>query len=288
MAVFKSAAQPQAISEEVAPLHFRRKDGLLQTKKIQRKLKLRFSHILLSFIALVALFFGIHKACLFLLTWKKMDIRNVSIVSANAEIKETIRKDLERTSLGNLFLFDVQDLQEKLAFHPRVKYVHIRKTLPPALVITVEERQPFAVVMSAEQLNVIDNEGVIIDRLDALTEEWPLLLDEKNFDSYYLEKIGSARECLESLSAGEQKTIAQIDLSEHMNIKVLLKNSSTWLYLGSDFFAEKLRRFQASKSRLQQYGYLEYVDLRFDQRFFIKVMNSARDVAASGTEKEGD
>lgn len=287
IAVSKSIARPQAVSDELGSLHFRRKEGRLQTKKIQRKLKLRFRHVLFSFFALTALFLAVQQVCLFALTWEKMNIRDVTIICPNMEIKEIIKKDLGSLLLGNILLFDVESLKEKVASHSRVKNVYIRKVLPPALVIDVEERKPFA-VLKADKLYLIDNEGVILYPLETSTDMWPLLLDEKNFDFHFMEKIDSARLCLESLSIQDRNTIALVDLTEHMNVKVLLKDSITWLFLGSDSYAEKLRRFQTSQIRLQKYGNLEYVDLRFDERFFIKISDGHSDGGASETEKEVD
>jgi cell division septal protein FtsQ len=287
IAVSKSTAGPQAVSDEMGSLHFRRKEGRLQTKRIQRKLKLRFRHVLFSFIALAALFLAVQQVCLFALTWERMSIRDVTIICPNTEIKETIEKDLESLLLGNILLFDVESLKEKVVSHSRVKSVQIRKVLPPALVINVVERKPFA-VLKAKKLYVIDNEGAVLYPLEASTDIWPLLVDEKNFESHFKEKIDSARLCLESLSIQDRNTIAKVDLTEHMNVKVLLKDSSTWLFLGADSYAEKIRRFQTSQIRLQKYGNLEYVDLRFDERFFIKISDSHLDGGASETEKEGD
>jgi len=283
-----STTRPQAAIEGGDSLHFRRKEGRLQTKRIQRKLKLRFRHILFSFIALTAVFVAVHQVCLFALTWEKMNIRDVKIACSDRTLREAVIRDLGNIQMGNILLFDVERLRGRLASHSRIKNVHIRKVLPPALIIDIEERVPFAVLKSESEYHVIDNEGAILYSLNNSTDQWPLLVDELNFKYYSQEKIVSARECLESLSPQDRNTIAMVDLTEYGNVKILLEDSSTWLFLGSDSYAEKLLRFKTSQIRLQKYGHLEYVDMRLDERFIIKTYGVNTNGGTVETAKEVD
>jgi cell division septal protein FtsQ len=283
----QSSAHPMVVSDETGSLQFRRNKGRPRTKKIQRKRKLRFRHIFFSFSILAGTFLAVQQICLFALTWDKMDIKDITIVCPNPEMREVIDEDLANAPLGNILLFDAHRLKEKVVSHSRVKSVHIRKVLPPSLIIEVEERQPFA-VLKAEQLFLIDNEGVILFPLEKESTHWPQFVDSNNFEDNYSEKIEWARNCLESLPLEDRKTVGAIDVSEYLNIKIRLRNSKTWLFLGSDSFAEKLQRFQRSKIRLQKYGNLEYVDLRLDERFFLKTLDSHLGNSASRAEKEGD
>jgi cell division septal protein FtsQ len=59
-------------------------------------------------------------------------------------------------------------------------------------------------------------------------------------------------------------------LSEYENITVQLKKKKTKLILGNDQFSQKLQIFQKYSGRLKAFGNLEYVDLRFPDRFIIK------------------
>ena len=145
--------------------HYKRKVGKIHMKKIQRKRKLRFKHIMLSFIFLVGLFFAVQQIYLFAITWDKLDIKDVTVFCKNQEIRESIQKDIEDTRFGNILLLDLKILQEKFLSHPRVRQVHIRKIFPPALSITVEEREPFA-VLKKEDLFVIDSEGVLVSEAE--------------------------------------------------------------------------------------------------------------------------
>jgi hypothetical protein len=113
---------------------------------------------------------------------------------------------------------------------------------------------------------------VIIRRLESHDIPLPLLFDENNFKDYYREKIELARECLEKMTPEERQNIEILDLSENLNVKIKTRDSITWLVLGNNRFGENFRRFLAEKTYLERLGDLEYVDLRFQDRFFIKLL----------------
>ncbi len=266
-------------------LRYRRKEGQIQPKKLHRKIKLGFRHILLSFIFLTGFFFFLQQVFLFAISWDKLEIKDVNISCRNQTIKDNVQDIIEDYTFGNILLFDSNNLQEIIESLTRVKNVIIRKIFPLSLDISIEERKPFA-VLQKEFLFVIDTEGVIVSRLEAHNISLPLLFDESNFKDYYREKIDLARECLENMTLEERQNIEILNLSENLNVKVKMRDSLTWLVLGNNHFCENIRRFQAEKAHLERYGELEYVDLRFQDRFFIKPLKnySTKDMATTAKE----
>ncbi|MEE8378065.1 MAG: hypothetical protein V3R45_06800, partial [Candidatus Aminicenantaceae bacterium] len=103
---------------------------------------------------------------------------------------------------------------------------------------------------------------------------------------YYREKIDLARECLEKMTSKERQNIEILDLSETLNVKVKTRDSLTWLILGNNLFVENFRRFLAEKTYLERLGDLEYVDLRFQDRFFIKLFRDNTIKNMTSTSKE--
>jgi cell division septal protein FtsQ len=227
----------------------------------------------LSFIFLAGFFFVLQQVFLFAITWDKLEIKDVNILCENPAIKNSVLDTIEDYAFGNILLFDSHNLHEIIESFTKVKNVRIRKKFPLSLDISIEERKPFA-VLKKEFLFVIDMEGVIVSRLETHDIPLPLLFDESNFKDYYREKIDLARKCLENMTPEERKDIAVLDLSENLNVKVRMRDSFTWLVLGSDRFGENFRRFLAEKNYLERYGDLEYVDLRFQGRFFIKPLKN--------------
>lgn len=281
----RQAALEKQNSRPPGSRHYRRKEGQIHTKKLHRKIKLRFRHIFLSFIFLAGFFLLLQQVFLFAYSCDKLDISNITISCENQAIKNDVQDMIEDFPFGNILLFDNTKLKDNIKSFTRIKNVTIRKIFPLSLNISIEERKPFA-VLRKEFLFVIDNEGMIVSRRDTQNSSLPLLIDENNFMDFYKEKIDLARECLEDMTPEERQNIAVLNLTENLNVKVKTKDSFTWLILGNNRFGENFRRFQAEKTYLERYGDLEYVDLRFQDRFFIKPLRdySKQDLATTAKE----
>ena len=75
---------------------YRRKRGKVETKKIHRKIKLKIRHIVISFLLLAGFFYGFSRIYLFLITWEKLNVREIEIICQ----KEDVRRDIEHMMAG--------------------------------------------------------------------------------------------------------------------------------------------------------------------------------------------
>jgi len=216
----------------------------------------------------VGFFVVLQQVFLFAISWDKLDIQNVTISCENEAIKNESQDIIEDYTLGNILLFESENLQEIIESFTRVKSVTIRKIFPLSLNISIEERKPFA-VLRKEVSFLIDKEGVVVSQVNTPNILLPLLIDKNNFKDYYKEKIELARDCLKKMTPKEIQDIEILDLSENLNVKVKTRDSSTWLVLGNNHFEERFRRYLTEKTTLERYGDLEYVDLRFKVSFLL-------------------
>jgi cell division septal protein FtsQ len=255
-------------------MHFRRKDKQTKTKKMKRKIKLKARHFLIYFLFVGGLFFGIQKTYLFLISWEKLTVTQVDIQCTRKAVQNDIERFLHGKNLGNLLLCDLDTLKENLLGHPWIKEVHMRKSFPSTVRMTIIERVPAACMM-CESLYLIDKDGVRLQKVDPkYCGQYPLLIDDRKFEYDAQIKLDLAWACLDSLKQDSEIEVAVMDLSEYDNVKVKLKDSSTWLILGRDYFKKKMTFFLARQSVLHQYGSLEYVDLRFNNRLYIKPLEN--------------
>jgi cell division protein FtsQ len=252
------------------PLHYMRKEKKTKPKKVQRRIKLKFKHILICFLLISGLFAFFQRAYLFLISWDKLDIARIEVTCPKEQIAEDIRLFLEGKHLGNLLILDIHTLKEKLIVHPWIKDIRVRKNFPSTLKISILERKP-AAILKKSGFFLIDREGIKLQEVDSLFSwDFPLFVDSKNFEENLAEKIDLGWTILDSLDPLEREAIAILDLTEYENAKVKHKESPTWILIGENQFQKRLKLYRDQEPLLKHYGSLEYVDLRFEERIYIK------------------
>lgn len=270
------------------PMQFQRKKGKTRPKKIQRKIRLKFKHIFFLFLFFGGIFYSFQRLYLFLISWENLNVKGLEIVCQKPEIREEIQQVLKGKNMGNLLLLDISHLQEALTVHRWIKEVRVRKIFPSTLKIEIKERIPIA-VLKKDYLYIIDKEGIQLEKINSRENiNLPLLIDSNNFQNHFEEKLYLAWKCLRSLSPQEKERLDVIDLSEYENISVQLKTQHTRLILGSDKFSQKLELFQKSRAKFEKYGNLEYVDLRFQDRFYIKPIKNSSYMGNTPNSKKED
>jgi len=226
---------------------------------------------------MAGIFFILQKIYLFLISWENFNIKEIEVVCAKEELKNQILKFYEGKHLGNIFLLDASALKNTLLNHRWVKEARVRKVFPHGIKIEIEERKPFALLMINSPC-LIDKEGVYLEQCDfSQNSDFPILTDLNNFRENYKEKVKIAAKFFQSLAPSERQRVHSLDLSNTRNIILRFKNTQTMLLLGDDRFSEKIHIFEKLSGILKKYGDLEYVDLRFPDRLYIKPQKNPSD-----------
>jgi cell division septal protein FtsQ len=266
---------------------FQRKRGKITTKKIQGKWKLKIKHIVYVFILLVGFFYGFSRLYLFLISWERLNIKEVEIVCSKDEIQRDIRRYFAGKYLGNILLLNIGQLQEQLASHRWIESIHIRKIFPSSMKIEIKERIPTA-LMQKDHVYMIDKDGVLLEQIPSESRpDLPLLIDKGLFQRDFDQKLALARECLETLEARDRDKIAVIDLTEYENVSLRMGNSGTWLKLGNDQFHEKMFLFHKNTALYEKYGPLEYIDFRCQDRLILRPLTNQNAENTIDSGKEG-
>lgn len=213
----------------------------------------------------------------------------VSLTASEAYTVQDIRvQGHERLSLGeismlldglrgrNVMVTALDPWRDRLLGSPWVKDAALRRVLPDAVEVMIIEREALAIARAGRSLQLIDAEGTVIDefgpRYAAL--DLPLIegLDLGGDAPVDARRTALALAALDDLSAaGMLWRVSQLDVSRPYDAVVTLNDASTLLRLGDARFSERLRSYLDMARRLQAMASeLEYVDLRFDDRVYIR------------------
>jgi len=271
------------------PLYFQRKKDKKRARKkrIRKKINLKFGHIFLFFLLIGGIFFFLQKLFILLISWDYLNIREIKIICSREDIKKEIEYTLKEKRLGNILLADITHLQQTIKEHKWVKDAYIRKIFPASLRIDIKERKPVA-ILKKENYYLIDENGNLLEKIYS-TENLglPLLIDADNFQKNGEEKLKLAWKCLKSSSPAEKEKIKALDLSYYGWVTLYLKDKKTRLILGYNDFAQKLKYFHELYENLEaRFGPLEYVDLRFQDRLYIKPQENPNRSIIPNSKKE--
>ncbi len=205
-------------------------------------------------------------------------------------IREVHVEGVERLSRGevdvlldglrgrNALVTALDPWRDRLLASPWVKDVAIRRALPDAVHVTIVERHPVAIARVGRELLLVDEDGTFIDAHGPRYATLDLPLVDGISDEVDGEGIADparmslAAAALRDLSgAGLVWRISQLDVAHEHDAVVLMNDDPALLHLGHHRFAERLQTYLDMSRRLQTLvAGLEYVDLRFDDRVYVR------------------
>jgi cell division septal protein FtsQ len=180
----------------------------------------------------------------------------------------------------SLLAVDLTATRGRLLESPWVADVRLRRVLPDTLDLYVLEREPVAIARLGQTLYLIDDTGVIMDEFGPAYRDFDLPIvdglaaprteDGPPVDAARAQLTGRFLRTLAGYP-DLRRALSQVDVSTPGNVKVLLGDDPTWLYLGDENFVERMRTYFELVPTLDERGRVaDYVDLRFGSRVFVR------------------
>jgi cell division septal protein FtsQ len=269
------------------PLVFQRGDGALRGRPAPRRAAVRSKHVLGMFCVLAGTFYAFSRAYLFLISWDKLAVRSVDVVCARPALKRDLDKAFAEHRLGNILLCDIDGLRAQVRSFPWVREARVRKVFPSALRVEIQVRVPRA-LLERRELSLVDGDGMELGAPGTPEEAGlPVFADRDGFRDGRAAKLRLAWNCLDGLPAGERASVSRLDLSDLGTVELAFRDDPVRVRLGSREFAEKIRLFQDRRAEWEgAIGALETIDLRFDDRVYIKLRGPEAPSVPPGPEKE--
>jgi cell division protein FtsQ len=199
---------------------------------------------------------------------------------------QTLVRDLRGS---NILTADLSGYRRVLLRSPWVSEVSLRRVLPSTVDVYVSERRPFGLCRLGNQLYLIDRDGTVVDEFGPQYAEFDLpIVDglvraprqgKPTIDDVRAELAARVVESLQG--SGElAKRVSQIDVSDAHDAVVMLDNDPALLHVGEDKFRERLQAYlEIAEALRQRIPDIDYVDLRFDQRVYVKPRGRAERTA---------
>ncbi len=193
----------------------------------------------------------------------------------------------------NIATADLEGWRLKLLESPWVARAELRRTLPSTVIVTVAERTPIGIGRLGRELYLVDGAGTIIDQYGPHYSEFdlPIIdgLDAAPNDGGPTVDGNRAALAARLLTAVAPRRdlarrISQIDVSNRRDAVVVLEGETALIRLGDDRFLERLQSFIDLAPVLhERVPDIEYVDLRFDDRVYVRPVGRPGSGAARAT-----
>lgn len=175
---------------------------------------------------------------------------------------------------------DLESWRERLKQSPWVADATLSRSLPDAIEITVTERQPLALGRLNGALVLVDAEGIVIDEYGPRYAMFDLPIIDG-----LAQPSGSRGSALQGPRArltarfladlaGDRALLAKVsqaDVSDPHNLVVWLEGDHARLLIGDREFRARLKSYlDLRPSLLARVNEMDYVDLRFGSRVFVR------------------
>lgn len=196
-------------------------------------------------------------------------VREVSVegneLRSDAEI--VVRSGIE---LGqNIYSIDEKQVERNLSGDCYVKFIAMRLDLPDKVTLTVEEREARAAVNCAGVILLIDEEGVILERLSSMPSsdvivvsglDVQLSAQGRTIDSARAEQMKNMKDILSALETGELSAqISELNVNDRNNL-YLVSRTGVQIILGdANNLSEKLVWAKAVLEKLTEEGVMSGV-----------------------------
>jgi cell division protein FtsQ len=192
----------------------------------------------------------------------------------------------------HLLQTDLEVWRRRVLGSPWVEQAALRRVLPSTVEVLIRERLPIAIGRISGDLYLVDEQGLVIDEYgpNYATFDLPIvdgLSDTPETGDPIVDpaRAGLAASLLRALDGQPElmKRISQIDVASAHDAVVLLDQDPALVHVGDEQFVERLQRYlelhEALHARVPD---IEYVDLRFDDRVYVRPGKTAAVQKAGG------
>jgi cell division protein FtsQ len=189
----------------------------------------------------------------------------------------------------NIVWSDLDAWRDRLVASPWVRDATFRRSLPSTVEVVVAEREPIGIGRLKGQLFLVDERGTVIDAYGPQYADLDLpiidgLSTKAGAGDTDADRGELAARVIQALRTkpGIARRLSQVDVTDPHNAAVILSGDQAVIYVGDDRFLARLESYLELASALRaRVADIDYVDLRFDDRIYVRPTAKAARAAAA-------
>jgi cell division protein FtsQ len=239
----------------------------------------------------IVLAYGAYRATAVVADARMLQVNRV-VVRGNTRLsKGEILAVLNGLRGESLVWTDLDKWRRRLLASPWVRDAALRRSLPSTVEVMVLEREPIGIGRINTDMYLVDDRGVVIDQygpqyadldlpiIDGLSTapgETGAMTDQPRAElaARVIAAVKTKPDILRRLS--------QVDVSDVHNASVILAGDPAVIFVGEDQFLPRLQSYlQLAQALHERVSDIDYVDLRFDDRIYVRPTKKGEHHAAA-------
>lgn len=215
----------------------------------------------------------------FVTTSPQFEISQVTLTGNQTLPEKELHKWLGPVAGKNIFLLDLENLSTRLARHPWIQTVSVRKVFPQNIVVDVMERKPYARI-KLDQVYVMDNFGVLLSLATPAYRDLPLIIHPWSGEKTTLGENAVLEGVIESLqtmhylnkmSFFADNPIKTSDIDDFSRVTFTTGNGRLKIFMGLETIKQDFQNFLIVRDTLEKdKNNIEHIDLSFKDKIVVK------------------
>jgi cell division protein FtsQ len=215
-----------------------------------------------------------------------LDIDRI-VVEGNARVtRGDVLAALDGLRGENIVLADLPSWRARLLAVRWVRDARLHRLLPSTIEVAIEERHPIGIARLDGVLYLVDEAGTVIDQYGPNYADLDLpIVDGLGAGAATVDgdRAALAARLIAALEPRPAlaRRLSQVDVTDPRNVGILLSGDPALLYVGADRFLARLQRYSELAAALrEQVPDIDYVDLRFGDRIYVRPAGGTARAAA--------
>ena len=226
-----------------------------------------------------AVAYGVYLGYQFVTTSPQFEISQVTLTGNKTLPEQELHEWLGPVTGENIFLLDLGNLSARLARHPWIQSVSVRKVFPQDIVVDVKERKPYARI-KLDQVYVMDNFGVLLSLETPAYRHLPLIIQPWSGEKTGLGQNAALEGVIQSLqtmhylnkmSFFADNPIKTADVDDFFRVTFTTQDGSLKIFMGLETIEQDFQNFLIVRDTLEKdRKNIEYIDLSFKDKIVVK------------------